>query len=348
MEIGVDSFAALMPKPTTGAPPTPSERMEYLLEEIEIADRVGLDAFGLGEHHRADFIDSSPAVILAAGAARTRTIRLHSAVSVVSATDPVRVFEDFATLDLISGGRAEIIAGRGSFVDAHALFGVNLADYDAAFAEKLNLLLRLREANHITWAGRFRAPLSGQGVFPRPLQEQLPIWVGVGGTPTSFVRAGTLGVPLMLAVIGGTYDHFRPLVDLYWSAGQRAGHSADRLKVGLHVMGFVADTTEKARNTLFRGWHYMFTEMAKERGWHHASRADFDALAGPGGSYLVGDPPTVAAKIKAASDALGGLARVNVQMSAASGDRDALLRSVELLGTSVAPIVRDAARRVAV
>jgi probable LLM family oxidoreductase len=342
MDIAIDSFAALMPDSETGNVPPPAERMAYLLEEIEAADRAGLDAFGVGEHHRAEFLDASPAVILAAGAARTRRIRLHSAVSVLSAADPVRVFEDFATLDLISQGRAEIVAGRGSFVDAFPLFGFALEDYDALFAEKLDLLLQLRAGNGISWSGRFRPPLRGQGVFPRPLQPELPIWVGVGGTPESFVRAGVLGLPLMVAIIGGTFARFRPLVDLYREAGRKAGHPRERLKVGIHAMGFVADTTTAARDQFFAGWHYMFTQLGSERGWRDPSRAQFDALAGDGGAFLVGDPQLVAAKMLAASDALGGLARISFQMSPASGNRTAMLRSIELLGTQVAPIVRAA------
>ena len=347
MEIAVDSFIAMMPVPATGIVPSPGERMASLLEEIETADRVGLDAFGIGEHHRAEFIDASPAVILAAGGARTRRIKLHSAVTVLSAADPVRVFEDFATLDLISRGRAEIVAGRGSFIDAFPLFGLALEDYDALFAEKLDLLLKLREANHIHWSGRFRPALSGQGVFPRPYQDRLPIWVGVGGTPESFARAGTLGLPLMVAIIGGGFRRFRPLVDLYREAGRRAGHAPEALKVGLHAFGLVAETTRQARDTLFEGWYYMFTQMAKERGWSGASREQFDAFAGPGGAFLVGDPELVAAKMLEASDILGGLSRISFQMSAVSGHRAAMQRAIELLGTAVAPIVRAAAGPIA-
>ncbi|MBC7896290.1 MAG: LLM class flavin-dependent oxidoreductase [Cytophagaceae bacterium] len=347
MEIGVDSFAALMPDPRTKRVPSPTERMTNLLEEIEAADRAGLDAFGVGEHHRADFIDSAPPVILAAGAARTKNIRLHSAVTVLSAADPVRVFQEFATLDLISGGRAEIVAGRGSFIDAFPLFGLDLHHYDSLFAEKLNLLLELNMKNPMHWSGRFRPPLTGQGVFPRPAQEQLPVWLGAGGTPESFVRAGTLGLPLMVAIIGGTFERFRPLLDLYREAGRNAGHAPERLRVGIHAMGFVAETSGEARDRLYPGWAYMFTELGKERGRMDVSRRHFDALCAPGGAFLVGDPATVAEKILATSESMGGLSRVSFQMSAASGDHEAMLQSIELLGTDVAPSVRRGVLEVA-
>lgn len=343
MEIGIDSFAALMPDAVTGKIPPPAERMANLIEEIALADRVGLDAFGIGEHHRAEFVDSAPAVILAAAAARTKTIRLHSAVTVLSAIDPVRLYEEMATLDLISNGRAEIVVGRGSFTDAFPLFGLRLADYDALFVEKLNLLLQLREQNHVQWSGKFRSALSGQGVFPRSYQPMLPIWIGVGGTPESFVRAGTLGLPLMVAIIGGRFERFRPLVDLYRAAGAKAGHPPEQLRVGIHAMGFVADTTEAAKDAMFPGWIHMFTKLGSERRWPNASRAQFDAFAEPGGAFLVGDSATVAAKVLAMSDVLGGVARISFQKSVVSGNHQAMKRSIELLGTAVAPIIRSGA-----
>src|SRR2546426_4376966 len=231
MQIGVDSFAAAISDPATGLTLSPVQRMQNLLEEIELADQVGLDVFGIGEHHRAEFLDSAPVVILGAAAARTKNIRLTSAVTVLSAAEPVRVFQEFATLDLISHGRAEIVAGRGSFIESYPLFGLRLEDYDSLFAEKLDLLLAIREKTHVHWSGKHRAPLTGQAVYPRPLQDPLPIWVGVGGTPTSFVRAGMLGLPLMVAIIGGEPERFRPLIDLYREAGRRAGHPADKLIV---------------------------------------------------------------------------------------------------------------------
>src|SRR5256885_2757076 len=252
MEIGVDSFAAALDE--TSIAGSQSDRLRDLLEEIEYADQVGLDVFGVGEHHRREFLDSAPAVILAAAAARTRRIRLTSAVTVLSAADPVRVFEEFATLDLLSQGRAEMVVGRGSFIEAFPLFGLELDDYDSLFAEKLDLLLKIRESEHVRWSGKHRAPLSGQGVYPRPLQDPLPIWVGVGGTPESFVRAGALGLPLMVAIIGGETRRFRPLVDLYREAGRRAGFSPDQLKVGVHSLGYVAGTAKQGADDLFPGY----------------------------------------------------------------------------------------------
>src|SRR6202166_856059 len=254
MQIGIDSFIATLANPVTGALFAPVERLRNLLEEVELADRVGLDVFGIGEHHREEFLDSAPVVIMAAAAARTKRIRLASAVTVLSAADPVRVFQEFATLDLISKGRAEIIAGRGSFIEAFPLFGLELEDYDSLFAEKLDLLLKIRENTHVQWSGKHRAPLTGQGVYPRPLQNPLPVWLGVGGTPASFIRAGTLGLPLMVAIIGGEPHRFRPLVDRYREAGLRAGHSPDQLKVGIHSLGYVAETDAKAANDFFPGY----------------------------------------------------------------------------------------------
>src|SRR5271154_2824292 len=254
MQIGIDSFAAAIPDPETGHAIAPTERLRNLLEEIELADQVGLDIFGIGEHHREEFLDSAPSIILAAAAGRTKNIRLSSAVTVLSAADPVRVFQEFATLDLISNGRAEIVAGRGSFIESFPLFGLKLEDYDALFAEKLDLLLTLRETTNVNWSGKHRAPLTGQGVYPRPLQNPLPIWLGVGGTPESFVRAGDLGLPLMVAIIGGEPHRFRPLIELYRAAGKRAGHRPEQLKVGVHALGYVADTDQQASDDFFPGY----------------------------------------------------------------------------------------------
>ncbi|KQU58827.1 luciferase [Sphingomonas sp. Leaf339] len=335
MEIGIDSFAATSALLGGENPASDSDRMAFLLDEIEAADRAGLDVFGIGEHHRSDYLDSAPPVILAAAAARTKTIRLTSAVSVLSAADPVRVFQEFATLDLISRGRAEIVVGRGSSVEAYPLFGFDLVDYDALFAEKLDLLLKVRDNAHVEWSGRFRAPLRGQGVYPRPQQASLPIWLGVGGTPQSFVRAGTLGLPLMVAIIGGEIARFRPLIDLYRQAGAKAGHAADTLKVGIHAMGFVADTTREAQDRFFPGWQQMFTKIGRERGWPPATRAQFDQLVSPSGAFLVGDPETVAAKILRADRDIGGIDRLTFQMSSAAHDQPAMLHSIELLGREV-------------
>jgi probable LLM family oxidoreductase len=340
MQLGVDSFAAAISDPATGLTLSAVDRMQHLLEEIELADKVGLDVFGIGEHHRAEFLDSAPAVILSAAAARTKNIRLTSAVTVLSAADPVRVFQEFATLDLISHGRAEIVAGRGSFVESYPLFGLKLEDYDSLFAEKLDLLLAIRENTHVHWSGKHRAALTGQAVYPRPVQNPLPIWVGVGGTPESFARAGLLGLPLMVAIIGGEPRRFRPLVDLYREAGRRAGHSPEKLSVGLHSIGFLGDTTVQAADDFFPGYAHTFTEIGKERGWPPTTRAHFDSERGPKGALLIGDAKTVVEKLLYVNEALGGLSRVTFQMGVSTLPHPKMLRAIEILGTQVAPIIR--------
>lgn len=340
MEVGIDSFAAIMPDPATGAQPSATDRMADLLNEMEVADRAGLDVFGIGEHHRAEFLDSAPAIILAAAAARTSRIRLTSAVTVLSAADPVRTFQQFATLDLISAGRAELVVGRGSFGEAFPLFGLDTRAYDDLFAENLDLFLALGESATPHWSGRFRPRLTGQGVYPRPHQHRLPVWVGVGGTPESFARAGALGLPLMVAIIGGTFERFRPLVDLYREAGARAGHDPATLKVGVHAIGFVGDTDDAARDAYFPGWQHLFGKVGRERGWSPPTRQQFDAMAGLDGAYMVGAPATVAAKMLQASETLGGISRMTLQMTSASLERSAMIRSIELLGGAVAPAVR--------
>jgi probable LLM family oxidoreductase len=341
MQLGVDSFAAVISDPATGLTLSPVERMQNLLEEIELADKIGLDVFGIGEHHRAEFLDSAPAVILGAAATRTKSIRLTSAVTVLSASDPVRVFQEFATLDLISHGRAEIVAGRGSFVDAYPLFGLRLEDYDSLFAEKLDLLLKIREKTHVHWFGKHRAPLNGEAIYPRPLQNPLPIWIGVGGTPSSFARAGVLGLPLMVAIIGGEPRRFRPLIDLYREVGRRAGHPAEKLIVGLHSVGFLGDTTQQAADDFFPGYAHTFTKIGKERGWPPATRAQFDAVRGPTGALLIGDAETVAEKIMYVNEALGGISRLTFQMGVSTLPHEKMLRSIEILGSRVAPIIRQ-------
>ena len=340
MQIGVDSFGAVISDPATGLTLSPIQRMQNLLEEIVLADQVGLDVFGIGEHHRSEFVDSAPVVILGAAATRTRNIRLTSAVTVLSAADPVRVFQEFATLDLISHGRAEIVAGRGSSVEAFPLFGFDLDDYDSLYSEKLDLLLKIRENTHIHWTGKHRPSLTGQAIYPRPLQNPLPIWIGVGGTPASFVRAGTLGLPLMVAIIGGEPKRFRPLIDLYREAGRRAGHPAEKLIVGLHAIGFLGDTTEQAADDFYPGYAHTFTQIGKERGWPPATRAQFDALRGPTGALLIGDSETVTQKLLYVNEVLGGLARVTFQMGVSALPHEKMLRSIELLGIRLAPIVR--------
>src|SRR5918994_5943006 len=339
MQVGIDSFAAW---DDAGFPVSPSESLRGLIEQIEYADQIGLDVFGVGEHHRREFLDSAPAVILAAAATRTKRIRLTSAVSVLSAADPVRVFQEFATLDLLSQGRAEMVAGRGSFVEAFPLFGLRLEDYDSLFEEKLDLLLKIRDNEHIHWSGKYRPRLNGQGVYPRPLQNPLPIWVGVGGTPESFVRAGLLGLPLMVAITGGEPRQFGPLIDLYRRAGAQAGHAPEALQVGLHVFGFVADSTQAAADTIYPGWHEMFTKVSRERGFSPPSRAQFDATSGPDGAFFMGDPDTVAEKLVRVSAQLGGVDRISLQMTNPRLAHADLMRGIELLGTEVAPRVAEA------
>src|SRR5437763_1554295 len=296
MQIGIDSFAAAFDDASRAV--SASERLGSLIEQIEHADQVGLDVFGIGEHHRKDFLDSAPAVILAAAAARTRSIRLTSAVTVLSSADPVRVFQNFATLDLLSQGRAEMVVGRGSFIDSFPLFGLRLEDHDSLFAEKLDLLLKIRDNEHVTWSGKYRAALNGQGVYPRPVQNPLPIWLGVGGTPGSFARAGALGLPLMVAIIGGETRRFRPLVDLYREAGRVAGFGPDRLRVGVHALGYVAPSAREAADDFFPGYARAFGEIGKERGWGTPTRAQFEAQLTPDGALLVGAPEQIVEKIE--------------------------------------------------
>jgi probable LLM family oxidoreductase len=338
MQIGVDSFAAAIGESSVAA--SSADRMRDLLEEIEYADQVGLDVFGIGEHHRKEFLDSAPAVILAAAAARTKRIRLTSAVAVLSAVDPVRLFQQFATLDLVSQGRAEMVVGRGSFIEAFPLFGLNLEDYDSLFAEKLDLLLKIRENENVHWSGRHRPALTGQAVYPRPVQNPFPIWLGVGGTPGSFARAGALGLPLMVAIIGGETRRFRPLVDLYWEAGRRAGFSRDHLKVGVHSLGYVAETAKQAADDFFPGYARAFTSIGKERGWGPVTRAQFDAQLSPNGALLVGTPEDVAAKILRHSEALGGISRMTFMMNGSSLSHANLMSAIDLIASRVAPVVR--------
>src|SRR5687767_12314371 len=338
MQIGIDSFAAA--HDDTSLAVSPSVRLGNLIEEIEHADQVGLDSFGIGEHHRKEFLDSAPTVILGAAAARTHSIRLTSAVTVLSSADPVRVFQNFVTLDLLSRGRAEIVVGRGSFIESFPLFGQRLADYDSLFADNLDLLLKIRQNEHVHWSGQHRAALTGQGVYPRPVQDPLPIWLGVGGTPASFARAGVLGLPLMVAIIGGETRRFRPLVDLYREAGAQAGHPPERLTVGVHSLGYVAETTEAAVDDFFPGYARAFTDIGKERGWPPVTRGRFEAQRGEHGALLVGSPDEVAEKIVRHSEALGGISRMSFQMNVASLPHAKLMRAIELLGTRVAPAVR--------
>jgi probable LLM family oxidoreductase len=337
MEIGIDSFASNMA--SDGSVKSSSvQAISELLERIEMADEVGLDVFGIGEHHRKEFLDSAPTVLLAAAAARTKRIRLTSAVTVLSAADPVHVFQNFATLDLVSQGRAEMVVGRGSFIESFPLFGLNLHDYDELFAEKLELLLTIRENEVVNWSGKFRAALKNQSVYPRPVQKPFPIWLGVGGTPESFARAGMLGLPLMVAIIGGDTHRFSPLVDLYRRAGKEAGHAPEKLKVGLHSLGYVAETTEQAVADYYPGYAEMFTRIGKERGWPPVTKAGFEAQRGPLGAFLVGSAEEVAEKIIRHSHALGGLSRVSFQMDNAGLSHTKLMEAIRLIGTKVSPL----------
>jgi probable LLM family oxidoreductase len=338
MEIGVDSFASNMAS-DGGIHVNRAQVIQDLLERIEQADKSGLDVFGIGEHHRKEFLDSAPSVILAAAATRTKRIRLTSAVTVLSAADPVRVFQNFATLDLVSQGRAEMVVGRGSFIESFPLFGLNLNDYDALFSEKLDLLLNISKNEVVTWSGKFRPSLKNQAIYPRPLQNPLPIWLGVGGTPESFIRAGLLGLPLMVAIIGGETHRFRPLIDLYRQAGKKVGHPPEVLKVGLHSLGYVASTTQEAIDDYYPGYAETFTRIGKERGWPPVTRERFDAQRGPTGAFLVGSPEEVAEKILRHSEALGGISRVAFQMDNAGLSHSKLLTSIELIGSRVAPLV---------
>ena len=341
MELGLYTFADVDPDPALNKGAEAARRLRNLIEEIELADQVGLDVFGLGEHHRPDYAASAPAVALAAAAAKTKTIRLTSAVTVLSSDDPVRVFQQFATLDLISNGRAEIMAGRGSFIESFPLFGYNLEDYDQLFEEKLDLLLAIRDSEHVNWTGELRAPIHGRGVYPRPLQDPLPIWVAVGGTPQSVARAGALGLPMALAIIGGEPRRFAPLVDLYREAARRAGQDQAKLKTSINVHGFVADTTEAAADQFYGPQAEVMNRIGRERGWGPTTPAHFEQSRGPHGALFVGDPEAVAEKI-VAHHKLFRNDRFLLQMAIGTMPHEQIMRGIELYGTKVAPLVRKA------
>ncbi|MCH1609003.1 MAG: LLM class flavin-dependent oxidoreductase [Flavobacteriaceae bacterium] len=341
MEIGVDSFAAV---DIEKGPPSAVESVnavKQLIERIVFADNVGLDFFGIGEHHREEFLDSAPHMILAAAAARTKRIRLGSAVAVLSAADPVRVFQNYSTLDLISSGRAEMVVGRGSFSESFPLFGFQFEDYDALFKEKLELLLQIRQNEEVNWSGNFRAPLRNQRITPRPYQDKIPIWLGVGGTPASFVRAGSLGLPLMIAIIGGETHRFRPLVDLYREAGDKAGYKQEELKVGIHSLGYLAETKEKAIKEYFPGYAYNFTRIGKERGWPPVTFERFAAQNTKTGALMVGDAEEVAEKIIGYSNALGGIDRLTFQMDNANLTHQQLKETMQIIAEKVKPLVNE-------
>ena len=341
MEIGLYTFAETALDPRTGAMLGAEQRLRDLLEEIELADQVGLDIFGVGEHHRPDFAVSAPAVVLAAAAARTKRIRLTSAVTVLSSDDPVRVFEEFSTVDLISGGRAEIMAGRGSFIESFPLFGYDLADYDELFAEKLGLLLELRANERVTWTGRHRAPLREQAVYPRPVQQPIPVWIAVGGTPNSVVRAAKLGLPLALAIIGGAPQHFVRLIDLYRETWRDAGHDPAKLQLGINSHTFVADTSQEAASVFFPPYAAVMSRIGRERGWPPVTQQQFEALRSPHGALLVGSPQEVIDKMLYEHELFGNT-RFLAQLTVGPMPHDKVMRAIELLGTKVAPEVRKA------
>jgi len=338
MKLGIDSFAAV--ELNDGSSSTPDMRADaiaQLLERVEIADQVGLDTFGIGEHHRPEYLDSASHMILAAAAARTKHIQLMSAVTVLSAADPVRVFQQISTLDLISRGRGGVVVGRGSFSEAFPLYGLDFKDYNELFQEKLELLLTIREREHVHWEGKFRPALTGQGVYPRPFKDKLDVWVGVGGTPESFARAGLLGLPLMIAIIGGETHRFRPLVDLYWRAVEEGGHDASKLKVGVHFIGYVAETTEKAHQEFFPGYQQTFSKIGMERGWGPTTRDAYDWVTGPRGALMVGSPEHVAEKLQRHAESLGGLDRASLHMNVAHLSHDELSTATRLMGEQVKP-----------
>lgn len=337
MELGLYTFADVSPAPGRGI--GPHQRLRNLIEEIRLADEVGLDVFGLGEHHRPDYAASAPVVALAAAAEHTKQIRLTSAVTVLSSDDPVRVFQQFATLDLLSGGRAEIMAGRGSFIESFPLFGYDLTEYDTLFSEKLELLLKIRDAERVTWSGTTRAPIEDLGVYPRPYREHLPIWIAVGGTPQSVVRAAQLGLPLALAIIGGEPARFAPFFELYREAARRSGRDPAKLATSINVHGFIGETTEQAADTFYGPQAEVMNRIGRERGWGPTNRAHFDHARGPKGALFLGDPETVAEKIVAHHKIFNN-DRFLLQMAIGEMPHDKVMKAIELYGTKVAPLVR--------
>ena len=337
MELGISSFAELTPDPVTGKTISGHRRMMDLMEEIVLADQLGLDVYALGEHHRPDFIVSSPSVVLAAAAVKTNHIRLSSAVTVLSSDDPVRVFQDFATVDLLSGGRAEIMAGRGSFIESFSLFGYDLKDYDDLFSEKLELLLKLNESEKISWKGKHRSPIQNMGVYPRPFQKKLPVWIAVGGTPESVIRSGKLGLPMALAIIGGSPANFLPLVELYRKTSAAAGHS--KLPLAVHSHGYISEDSNQAADEFFPSYAYVMSNIGRERGWPPTTRAQFEAGRSKQGALLVGSPQQVIDKILFEKE-LFGLDRFLLHLSVGTMPHAQIMHSIELFGTRVAPVIR--------
>jgi probable LLM family oxidoreductase len=339
MEIGISTFLEATPDPVTGQVISHAERLRHAVEEIVLADQVGLDVYGIGEHHRADYAGTAPAVVLAAAAAMTKKIRLTSAVTVLSSDDPVRVYQAFSTLDGISDGRAEIMAGRGSFIESFPLFGYSLDDYDELFEEKLELLLAIRASEKVTWRGGHRPAIDNLGVYPRSVQNPLPVWIASGGNPESAVRAGTLGLPIAFAIIGGMPERFAPLVDLYKEAAARAGHNPDQLQIATHSHGFVGDTTDQAADLFFPSTQAQMNVIGRERGWPPYTRAAFDSARSLRGALYVGDPEFVAEKIVLLHRNLG-VTRFFLHINVGTMPHREVLHAIELLGTKVAPIVR--------
>lgn len=343
MEIGIYTFGEMTVDPSTGQRISAQERIRNLMEEIELADQLGLDVFAIGEHHRPDFAVSSPQIILAAASERTTNIRLSSAVTVLSSDDPVRVFQDFATVDLLSNGRAEIMAGRGSFIESFPLFGYDLEDYDDLFEEKLQLLVKLNDNENITWKGKFRPSISARGVYPRPVQDKLPIWVAVGGTPESVVRAATMRLPMLIAIIGGLPERFVPLFDLYRRSAKEAGHDPSEMPVGIGSHGFISDSSSQAADEFYPPFADVMSRIGRERGWPPMNREQYDMMCTPKGALFVGSPQQIIDKILYQHE-LFGLSRFLLQMSVGTMPHKKLMHSIELYGTVVAPAIREALR----
>ena len=341
MEIGITTFVENTPDPNTGKKYTAQERMANLMEEIELSDQLGLDVFAIGEHHRPDFVVSSPAIVLAAAAVKTKNIRLSSAVTVLSSDDPVRVFQDFAHVDLLSKGRAEIMAGRGSFIESFPLFGNDLKDYDALFAEKLELLMKLNKSERISWQGKFRPSIDNRGVYPRPYQEELPIWIAIGGTPESVVRAAKFGLPIALAIIGGYPERFVPLIDLYKNTYKEAGHHPEKMQFAVNSHGYIADDSKQAADEFYGPYAYLMSRIGRERGWPPMSRQQYDVMRAEGGSLLVGSPQEVIDKILWEHE-LFSFTRFLLHISVGTLPHKQVMKSIELLGNVVAPAVRKA------
>jgi probable LLM family oxidoreductase len=339
MEIGISTFVERTPDPVSNQTISPHQRMRDLMEEVKLMDEVGLDVFAVGEHHRPDFVASSPAVILGAAATITRNIKLSSAVTVLSSADPVRVYQEFATVDLLSNGRAEIMAGRGSFIESFPLFGYDLDDYDALFAEKLELLLQINKNEKVNWRGKYRSPIHSQGVYPRALQPELPIWIAVGGTPQSVVRAATLGLPLAIAIIGGSPEHFVSLAELYRNTWKKAGHDESKMQISVHSHGYIADASQQAADEFYPSYHYVMTQLGKERGWNAMTRQHFDAMRTKKGALVLGSVQEVTEKILYEQE-LFGLTRFLLHISVGTMPHQQVMHAIELLGTKVAPAVK--------